>query len=83
MVQGGVAGQQMFRRDAVLQAHYHISRMIDWHNCPDVESVPDRCTPQRIILAECPDCKGRGYYKDDVCRTCDGSGDIEVQTGNQ
>jgi uncharacterized protein (DUF433 family) len=30
-------------------ARYHISAMIDWTNCPDVESVPGRCSGQPVV----------------------------------
>ena len=41
------------RREAVaidtVPARYHISAMIDWTNCPDVESVPGRCSGQPVV----------------------------------
>jgi uncharacterized protein (DUF433 family) len=33
----------------VAPARYHISAMIDWTKCPDVESVPGRCSGQPVV----------------------------------
>jgi uncharacterized protein (DUF433 family) len=30
-------------------ARYHISAMVDWTNCPDVEQVPGRCSGQPVV----------------------------------
>ena len=41
------------RREAraidTVPVRYHISAMIDWTNCPDVEQVPGRCSGQPVV----------------------------------